>query len=72
MFDAVFNRNMFKIHPISNSAHMAYNFWHHALGQLELPFQNKALTLYSDADILAKLMDFIYSPCVERKTTRGS
>jgi len=71
MFEAVFDGNLFKIPEISYSAHITYNFWHQALGHLAPSSMDKALTLYSDADITAKPTDFICSSCVESKMTRN-
>jgi hypothetical protein len=72
MFEAVFDGNLFKIPEISYSAHITYGFCHQALGHLPPSSMDKALRLYSDADIPAKPKDFICSSCVISKMTRNS
>jgi len=70
MFEAVFDGNLFKIPEVSHSAHITCNFWHQALGHFAPYSMDKALKLYSDADIPAKPNDFICSSCVPSKMTR--
>ena len=71
MFEAVFDGNLFKIPEISQSAHITYDFWHRALGHLAPSSIDKALKIYSDADIPAKPKDFICSSCIKSKMTRN-
>jgi len=70
MFEAVFDGNLFKIPEISQSAHVTYDFWHQALRHLAPSTMDKALQLYSDANIPAKPKDFICTSCVKSKMTR--
>jgi hypothetical protein len=71
MFEAVFDGNLCKIPEISQSAHVTYGFWHQALGHLAPSTMDKALQLYSDADIPAKPKDVICTACVKSKKTRN-
>jgi len=71
MFEAVFDRNLFKILDISHSANTAYNLWHQALGHHAPSSMDKELMVYSDSDIPAKPKDFIFSSCVKSKMVRG-
>jgi len=65
MFEAVFDGNLFKIPDILHSALMTYNFWNQALGQLAPSSMDKALQLFSDANIPAKPKDFVCDFCVK-------
>jgi len=71
MFDAVFDGNSFKIPEVSQLAHITYDFWHQAVGHHAPSSMNKAIQLYSDADIPAKPKDFICLSSVKSKMVRG-
>jgi hypothetical protein len=62
---------MLKIAEISHSAHVTYDVWHKALGHLPPSVMDKALKLYSDADIPAKPKDLICDSCVISKMVCG-
>jgi hypothetical protein len=72
LFETVFDGNLYKIPEISHSAHITYDFWHQALTHLAPSSVDKALHLYSDADLTAKPKDFICCSCVTNKMTPSS
>jgi hypothetical protein len=71
-FEAVFDRNLFKIPEISHSAYITYTFWHQALGHVAPSSMDKAVQLYSNANIPAEPTDFLCDSCVRSTMIRGS
>jgi len=69
VFEAVFDRNLFKIPEISHLAHNTYDFWQQALGHLAPSTMDKSLQLYSDANIPARPTNYIFSSCVKSNMT---
>jgi len=69
-FEAVFERNLFKFHEISHSAHITYDFWHEALGHPAPSTMDELLLLYSDADIPKGPTNYIHSLSVKRRMTQ--
>jgi len=65
VFEAVFDGNLFKIPEISHLAHNTYDFCHQALGHLAPSTMNKLFQLYSDANIPARLINYICSSCIK-------
>jgi len=72
MFDAVFDRNLFKIPDISHLAHITCNYWHQALDHLAPSSMDQILKLYSDADIPANPNDLACPISVKSTMTQGS
>jgi len=71
IFEAVFDGSLFQIPEISHSAHITYDFWHQALGNPAPSTMDKSLQLYSDADIPARLLNYVCSCCIKSKMTRS-
>ena len=70
VFEAVFDGNLFKIPERTHSAHITYDFWHQALVHLAPSTMDKAIHLYSDAEIPERPMNYIHSSCIKSKMTR--
>jgi len=71
VFEAVFDRNLFKIPETLHSAHITYDFWHQALGHLAPSTMDKSLQLYSNADIPIRPTNYVCSSCIKRTMTRS-
>jgi len=69
MFEAVFGRYLFRNLDILYSAHIAYDFWHLALGPLAPVSFDTALNMYWDANIPSKPNNSICSCCIIGKMT---
>jgi len=72
MFEAVFDRNLFKLPANARSAHITYDFGPQAPGHHAPSLVDNALKIYSDADIPAKPKDFVCSACVKSNMVRGT
>ena len=63
VFEAVFDRNLFKIAEISQSAHNTDDFWDQALRHLAPSTMDKSLQMYSDADIAVRPANYVCPSC---------